>query len=36
VKEAGFVAAEIFPVRQWAEPIDTVLKACVERHGTVV
>jgi sugar phosphate isomerase/epimerase len=32
----GFIEAEIFSERWWAEPIDTVLKTCVERHRTVV
>ncbi len=33
---AGFVEAEIFSERWWAEPIDTVLTTCIERHRTVV
>jgi sugar phosphate isomerase/epimerase len=33
---SGFIEAEIFSERWWAEPIDTVLGTCVERHRTVV
>jgi sugar phosphate isomerase/epimerase len=33
---AGFIEAEIFSDRWWAEPIDTVLATCVERHRSVV
>jgi len=32
----GFIEAEIFSERWWAEPIETVLATCVERHRTVV
>ena len=33
---AGFIEAEIFSDRWWAEPLDTVLATCVDRHRTVV
>ena len=33
---AGFVEVELFSERWWAEPIDTVLATCVERHCSVV
>ena len=33
---AGFIEAEIFSERWWAEPIDAVLATCVERYHTVV
>ena len=32
----GFIEAEIFSERWWAQPIDTVLATCVERYRTVV
>ena len=32
----GFIEAEIFSDRWWAEPIDRVLATCVERYRTVV
>jgi sugar phosphate isomerase/epimerase len=32
----GFVEAEIFSERWWAEPIDRVLATCIERHCSVV
>jgi sugar phosphate isomerase/epimerase len=32
----GFSEAEIFSDRWWAEPLDAVLRTCIERHRTVV
>jgi sugar phosphate isomerase/epimerase len=32
----GFIEAEIFSNRWWAEPIDRVLATCIERYRTVV
>jgi sugar phosphate isomerase/epimerase len=32
----GLIEAEIFSEHWWAQPIDTVLRTCVERHRTVV